>query len=419
MSFPNHTGPARSARSHALLAAAFTLALPTLGLAKSQGQAPRGDVPPAYTATVLPQLDAGDEFSLTATEGRALNDQRMVTGSLANTGLGFTWSSASGGELLQPRFSDVAEQAGGYGINNAGDLVGALVPHDAFLGQTHPFVLEADGTFHSLPTLLTELSAGASDINDSGMIVGTAQRSTDGSNSAVYWLDGDIHELPDLGGPANNAFAVNNQGVVVGTTNEDWGSPWIAFRWSETDGLEPLAGLVDEVPAEAIDINDQNIVIGRGGVSLGQNRPVYWDQEGELHQLPCLYETPQCIATGINNDNIIVGHELNTAEPFPESEARVWINDQVYHLQELVGNLPGNLELLEAVDINSSGEIIVTASVTDADTPEWVTVLLSPQGTGVPEARPVPALDLWSLMFLAVAVAGLAGLPAAARRLNS
>lgn len=403
-------------RCVACLAAAFAMAIPTSDLAADGEPTPRGDVAPAYEATVLPQLDAGDENSLTATVGRALNDQSAVTGNLTSTGLGFLWSSASGGELLQPQFSDVAEQARGTGINNHGDLVGGYVPIGGFLGQTHAFLLEADGTFTSLPRLQSDFSAAAGDINDSGMIVGAAQRNADGGKSAVYWLNGEIHEIPDLGGPANNAFAVNNHGVVVGTTNEEWGSPWIAYRWSEADGLEPLAGLIEDVPAEAIDINDQGIVIGRGGVSLQQNRPVYWDQENELHQLPCMYDTPQCIATAINNDNIMVGHELNEAVPFPAPEARLWVNDQVYHLQDLVKDLPDNLELMEVGDINNAGEIIAYADVIDADTPERVAVLLSPTPTGIPEARTVPTLDTRGLILLAMVLAGLAVTSITARK---
>lgn len=372
--------------------------------------------PPAYTPTVLPQLDTGDEFSLASTEGRSLNAQGEVTGILVNSGLGFRWSADSGGELLQPIMDDVAEQVRAEAMNADGQVVGGYLPLGGFLGQSEAFQLSPDGDSITLPSLVPDFPASALDINDSGMIVGAAQRKEDGAKSSVYWIDGEIHEIPDLGGPANNAFAVNNDGVVVGTTNEEWGSPWIPYRWSQDEGLQPLEGLLPDVPAEAIDINDHGTVVGRGGVSFQQNRPVYWDADGELHELPCLYDTPQCIAVSISNTHVMVGNEMNEEEPFPRTEARLWMDDQVYHLQDLVPDLPDNLFLTEAVDVNSLGQIIAIAEVTDADTPERVTVLLTPEGAGeIPEAVAVPVFSRYGLFGLAMLVL-LVGVCASAGR---
>lgn len=58
--------------------------------------------------------------------------------------------------------------------------------------------------------------------------------------------------------------------------------------------------------------------------------------------------------------------------------ARLWLDEQIYDLQELVVDLPVGITLARAVDINENGDIIVEASKVVDGQIQFVSVLLTP-----------------------------------------
>ncbi len=332
--------------------------------------------PPTYEATVLPQIDDTDsEFKLTYTTPWAMNNSGVITGELGNQ-RGFRWSPVDGSDELQPHFADVAEGARGIGINSAGLIVGVYTPAGTFAWR--PFQLTADGTFTPLPTLGPNLSAGASDVNDAGMVVGSGERASGGTfggpQSSLYWTNGLVKEIGGFGGPASEASAVNNNGVVVGYSNIAAGQPAIPYIWTGPNQLNPLPQYIEGVPAVPADINDNNVVVGRAGLSLFQNIPVYWDASGDIHALPTVTTNPVDVGVlAVNNDEVMVGFEL-----VDDFEARLWLDGEVYVLQDYVTNLPAGITLARAVDVNDSGQIVVEAHTIVEDQIQFITVLLTP-----------------------------------------
>jgi uncharacterized membrane protein len=337
--------------------------------------------PPSYHATVLPQLDTTDsEFKLTFTTPGALNDAQAVAGILGS-GMGFLWTPEEGGTLLLPLFDTDDEEAVGAGINSAGDVVGATLSNGGF--TAHPFIYTAGGIFTELPTLGATFDGSATDINDSGMIVGESENAPGGGTfggptSAVYWIDGDITEIGGLGGATSYAAAVNESGVVTGASNGQGALALKPFRWTQKGGFEVLPQLVNGVPATPSDINDSNVVVGRGGLSLFANKAVYWDAQGAIHPLPSIVANPNDIGVlAVNNANVMVGFEL-----LNEFEARIWIDEEVFHLQEFVTDLPEGIELQRAIDINTNGDIVVEAGTVVDGQIQFVSVLLTPIAEG-------------------------------------
>ncbi len=103
---------------------------------------------------------------------------------------------------------DIGAGAGSFGgfINNLGHMTGGTA---AFA----PFYY--DGTLNFLDPLVGDIDGIARGINDHDVVVGNSGFPT---TRAVYWDAAGVHELPDFGPNSSDAFDVNNQGLMVGTS---------------------------------------------------------------------------------------------------------------------------------------------------------------------------------------------------------
>jgi uncharacterized membrane protein len=335
-----------------------------------------GSTPPSYHATLLPQLDqhdGSDGQSLVYTWGNAINDARTVVGQIGGTYEAFVWSASSGAVYFQPE--DAAESWAGA-ITSTGQVVGAYTPEGVFGQRAFTY---SNGTFTPLPSFVAGLSAGAIDINESGMMVGWAERAPGGTfggpQTAVYWINGQVHEIGNLGGSSGTAVAINNSNVAAGYSNTPGPPALKPFRWTQAGGIEVLPQLVNGVPAVPADINDAGIIVGRAGVSLFANEAVYWDTDDSIHPLPRLHNTSDIGVLAINNDGVMVGQEM-APDAFPE--ARLWWDGAAYNLQDLATGIPEGYRLLEATGINDNGDIIATALTVVGKNIQHFTVMLIP-----------------------------------------
>src|SRR5882724_6250051 len=127
-----------------------------------------------------------------------------------------------------------------HGVNESGQAVGASgYPHGA---ETHAFFWQKQGGIRDLGTLSGGDYSSAFAINDSGVVVGTSNTST--STHAFSWTV--IHGLSDLGtlpdANASSALAINNQGQIVGSSGGH------AAQWSggSIQDLGTLGGATSE-----------------------------------------------------------------------------------------------------------------------------------------------------------------------------
>ncbi len=195
-----------------------------------------------------------------------INSSGQVTG----VGTGANGDRAyllSGGQLF-----DLGTLGGsrsdGYGINEAGEVVGRARTADE---DTHAF-LYTNGFMVDLGTLGGS-SSQAWDINDAGQIAGWAT-DANGNRLAFLYENGAMFALADLGGGFNQAYGINDQGEVAGQARNAEGDAvaalWIdGFAFDLNDLVVGATGWTFDF---AWDINDQGWIVGNAT-----------DAQGNLH----------------------------------------------------------------------------------------------------------------------------------------
>jgi probable HAF family extracellular repeat protein len=167
-------------------------------------------------------------------------------------------------------------EGGSYatGINEAGVVVGSSGITDTH-GSDRGFRWSATGGMVSLGTPASQGLPGLADftqsyaqnLNDAGLIVGAADRGP-GLTRAVYWDEYDvIHDIGTLGGTSGWAYAVNNDRVIVGFSNDGTGNR--AFGFVPGGTITDLNTLLDPSAVgwtitRAYDINDLGLIVGEG-----------------------------------------------------------------------------------------------------------------------------------------------------------
>lgn len=358
-----------------------------------------------YNATILPQLDPNaNPDVLTMTTPSALNAGRTVVGAAGLSGVpgapgGFRWSAAQGPTFLQPLFAGIADYVTPNAITNGGAIAGTYIEAGGSFSDIQAFHLSAGGAVTTLPTLPGHQIAGAVDMNEVGDVVGVSFGS--GGASGALWTQRDgvftVTPIPGLGLGSPAATAVNDNRVVVGYDHELF-EPYRPFRWTPAGGAEELPALVTEMPATAHDVNNAGVIGGRAALTLFQNKAVYWDDEGVIHDLPSVHpygpsDFADVQVLALNESSSMVGYELSDlTDGF---EARVWIDGSVYELQDLVDGLSNDYKLEQAVDINDAGDILVQASTIVDGNIQFVSVLLTP----VPEPGTLALLGAAALLL--------------------
>lgn len=84
-----------------------------------------------------------------------------------------------------------------------------------------------------LPPLPGDVSAAATDMNESGTVVGSSTRS-DGTTRPVRWIDGQVSELPDPDDAPGGAVSINAEGTIVGRLDS------ASVAWTTNDSIVVL-----------------------------------------------------------------------------------------------------------------------------------------------------------------------------------
>jgi probable HAF family extracellular repeat protein len=234
----------------------------------------------------------------------------------------------------------------GYGINSSSQIVGFFgdtmqIPGSAFL--------YSGGTFTDLASILGSVSP-ASDINDSGLIVGG--RNTQGGETA-YTYDpgaGIVSTLPGLGGAVGVAEAANNGGVLAGYATDASAQPH-AVRW--TGGTATDLGTLGGTYSYGFGINSAGDVVGQSTITGNTSSHAFLYHDGTMSDLGTLGGASSG-AYGIDDSGDIVGW----AWPASGGEHAFLYHDGV--MADLNDRLPAGSGwvLLEARAINSLGQIV-------------------------------------------------------------
>jgi probable HAF family extracellular repeat protein len=253
---------------------------------------------PKYTITDLGTLGGAASYAY------GINNRGQVTGySDTTNGLqhAFLYSSGMITDLgeLPPCVGGTGitcEGSQGYGVNNAGQVVGFSYTTPNF----HAF-LYSGGTMTDLGTLGRDSFAYG--INDSGQVTGYAYDSGGGPHAFLY-NNGTMTDLGTLGGCCSDAYAINSSGQVVGVSSTTFLTDH-AFLYS--GGVMIDLGTLGGAASYAYGINDISQVVG---TSITNTPPVYHAflySGGLMIDLGGLVGADYSQATGINTNGQVVG----------------------------------------------------------------------------------------------------------------
>ena len=185
----------------------------------------------------------------------------------------FAWSAGEG-------TVDRGPIGGEFTIVNASNDAGALGGHTRFAnGDYRAFLFTVEGTTLDLGTFGGNFSSVRA-ISESGEQAVGFSRVVDGTARAFLWTrSGGMRNLGTLDG-SSSASDVNDSGVVVGTSNNASGGDPRAFVWSEADGMVDLnerlswSSLDALVLEQALAITDDGKIVARARSEA--SRAVAW-----------------------------------------------------------------------------------------------------------------------------------------------
>lgn len=228
----------------------------------------------------------------------------------------------------------------GYGINNAGQVVGVT----RFPQSVDHATLWNGATPTDLAMPYGAGSATATDINQSGQITGWSGPLGAVEGTATVWRGGVPIVLGSLGG-ASAGMAINDGGQVAGYTRNSQGS----YRATVWNGSTPTdLGTLGGTSSWASDINNAGQIAGWSDTGQGSPHAVVWSGQ-RITDLDPGRSSFYSVAHAINAAGQVVGQRETDRGVF---EAALWNGTTATTL-----NAPGDIWGV-AFGLNNSGQVV-------------------------------------------------------------
>jgi len=226
--------------------------------------------------------------------------------------------------------------------------------------QVHA-VIWKNGRVHDLGTLPGDDYSIAIDLNNFGVVVGDSFTAADattnffGGHHAVAWHDGHIRLLPSLpgGGPDDIAYAVNDEGQVVGQSGPDDAHVHAALWASHADVTD--LGTLGGDASFAIGLNRKGQIVGGAQNADGNFRAFLWEN-GSMSNLGAIDDDVFSEAVSINARGQSVGISAASLTDLTTAKAILWEGSRMINLQAEISADSG-WQLLGASSINERGQI--------------------------------------------------------------
>jgi probable HAF family extracellular repeat protein len=258
----------------------------------------------ASTTDIFPTAAPGDPQIVG--DARGLNASGQVTGAVytytANDFQPYRWSATAGLQFL----TGCCDTRWGSDINDAGVVVGTAQTSQV-IGLRGFVATGATMTpLGILPGADPELDARAIAINDAGWIVGVSITPAYARHAVLWDPSLVIQDLGTLGGTNSIAIDINAAGVVIGTSQIAGDGATHAFVWSSGTGMQDLNATTGADITDVVEINDAGQIVGTVRTSGGDVHAFRYTPGSGVLDLGTLggsTSTP----TGLNDRGEVVG----------------------------------------------------------------------------------------------------------------
>ena len=319
-----------------------------------------------YKITNLGILSPGT----TDTRATGINNLGQVVGRETGTDTashGFIWEHGTIKQLPELSYVDAVARS----INDNGVIAGTIDPSS--LGSDNEQAMmwrknasgQYEGTYYGdYPNSLEKYFR---DINNKNQVAGNFvySKGATGVSEPLYWENSVTTLLPTLGGDVGSARALNDSTQLVGSVAiSSTQRATTAVLWQKDNSgnftLQNL-GTFGGVQSAAININNAGQIVGQYSPVTGQTIPFRW-QNGIKTDLGSLGGSAGN-ALSINSSGVVVGTS-NTANNV--SHAFIWEDNQIFDLNSLLVNGSG-WQLTQATAINDLGQIVGYGFYTDSN----------------------------------------------------
>ena len=247
---------------------------------------------------------------------------------------GFRWRNG----LMEPLGVLGGNNSSATGANNRGLVVGLAENSTQDPNCIPPQVLDykpvvwRGSAIQELPVVAGDAVGAAIGVNDNNQIVGASGMCGSGPAlgpipvHATRWQNGSVRDLGNLGGALNNiAYAINNEGQVVGASDLPGDNTGHAFLWQK-GVMTDLGTLAGDFSSAAFAINNNGQVVGLSCDQNGNCRAFLW-QNGVMIDLNSLTPPDSSLyllnAYDINSRGEIAGVGLDQSTGVPLAFAAV------------------------------------------------------------------------------------------------
>ena len=187
-------------------------------------------------------------------------------------------------------------------INDAGLIAGTAITEAGAVTKQWPVLWAAD-TYTKLATI-SDTQGTAQAVNNLGLIAGNSI--TESNNHLLIWQDEILSKTVPISGGVGWVSGLNASGQIAGYIDEVQGNK-TAFLW--VTGVFTDVGTLGGINSMALDLNDLGQIVGNSTISDDLTSHAFLWEDGLISDLSASSNvfTGTSRANGINNGGIIVG----------------------------------------------------------------------------------------------------------------